>query len=352
GITAVRDINQFLVDLWRNQQMCDLVLKVGRYELLAHKLALAAHSPQFAQQCIVEAPTGPCEICLSDTTVEATQEVLKYIYTKSITITDVNVDPVLSCVRQIGVKGALDKCRLLEDDNLNIERELDIYFIATNWLDYNRQERIKHTKAILNTVRFALIVPDDIVQYVEPNIKHYSEECGIMLTNVFSQACRMVEEYKSSTNSWHLLTKLPDTRHHHGVATLDGFFYLVGGYTVDEGGSSGPTNSCYRYSYTENYWSRTCDMEHARAYHGVAVLGGVLYALGGQDVSGRDLDSLEFYNPDTDAWAEATPLTECKRGVATIGYQGLLYCIGGFNVAKDKKSVLATVECFDPLQNV
>lgn len=39
---------------------------------------------------------------------------------------------------------------------------------------------------------------------------------------------RLVEKYDPRNNNWHLMTKLPDPRHHHACAVLEGCLYLIG----------------------------------------------------------------------------------------------------------------------------
>lgn len=65
----------------------------------------------------------------------------------------------------------------------------------------------------------------------------------------------------------------------------------------------------------------------------------------------RALDSVEYYNADTDSWSYAANMTEPKLGVACIGYKDHLFVIGGSVDRGGKKVVLNTVECYDPKLN-
>lgn len=65
----------------------------------------------------------------------------------------------------------------------------------------------------------------------------------------------------------------------------------------------------------------------------------------------RALDTVEYYNADTDSWSYAANMTEPKLGVACIGYKGHLYVMGGSIDRGGKKVVLKTVECYDPKLN-
>lgn len=60
---------------------------------------------------------------------------------------------------------------------------------------------------------------------------------------------------------------------------------VTGGSVVDAKNPynmANPTNACYRYDANGNYWTQVAPMRWPRMYHSLAVLEGVLYALGGQ----------------------------------------------------------------------
>ncbi|XP_067684796.1 kelch-like protein 28 [Haliotis asinina] len=502
-----------LFNMWQSQRMCDIILKVDGHDFPGHKLALAAHSPGFANKfCVNKNTADVTHVPIPNCSFEAAQEVMRYVYTSEIDITLQNVDSVLSCAKYLSITDLLeqgkrflldhsvqealevmkiarkhelldiysnvydyvclnfnkvtktdsflrashaDLCHLLSDDNLCVQKELDIFFAATRWLDYNRQDRQQYFQDVLGCVRFAYITPEEMVSHVEPKALP-TEDCKDLLMGVFryqalkysgspltsSQRvlperqyhpresevniskrkssfqiiptkedpktvttsftrahcyvptplvalssknsahnqtlpprpplmiasggidpfrsvdgdvpCRLVEEYNPYTNTWGLLTRLPDARHHHGSAVLDDQVYVIGGSLVessDPGDLANPTNICYRYDPHGNFWTRVASMYHMRMYHSVAVLGGVLYAIGGQNEFGESLPFVEFYNPDTDTWGEVSAMTEAKIGAAAAGHRGLVYVVGGFLETENEKVVLGTVECYDPRKN-
>lgn len=63
------------------------------------------------------------------------------------------------------------------------------------------------------------------------------------------------------------------------------------------------------------------------------------------------MNTVEYYNPDTDIWGFTESMTEAKIGMATAGYHGLLYVVGGFYETMNDKIVLDTVECYNPRTN-
>ncbi|XP_041350003.1 kelch-like protein 3 [Gigantopelta aegis] len=166
--------------------------------------------------------------------------------------------------------------------------------------------------------------------------------------------CQLVEEYNPSTNCWRVLTKLPEARHHHGSIVLNDLIYIIGGSTLDSDALenlANPTNVCYTYNYYQHAWTRIAPMSTKRMYHGVASLGGVLYAMGGENERGETLDTMEFYNPQTNLWGRAARMSDCKIAVATVSHNGLVYVIGGFMETSEEKVLFGTVECYNPRRN-
>ena len=79
---------------------------------------------------------------------------------------------------------------------------------------------------------------------------------------------------------------------------------------------------------------------------GVAVLNGLLYAVGGYDgVARQCLNSVECYNPDADEWVCVEPMTQRRSGAAVTVLDGMLYAVGGHNGPDIRKSLERYVWC-------
>ncbi|XP_033746483.1 kelch-like protein 17 [Pecten maximus] len=514
------ELSNFLLNLWRRQEMCDIVIRVGGMEYKAHKLALAAYSDKFTSQYCERLPTSISEVNLSASSREAVEEVLLYIYTSELNLTMDNIDAVIGCSRQLGIHSALNLCKqflldftpdnlfnmwwiadkhdLLDvlsnleaavcdhfgqlytsvgylrgrldqirhficKDNLGIRDELDVFLAVVSWIDFNRQDRLRHAHDLLSCVRLLHISPEQLATQVEVidylfqipacnalllsayryHALHYSGSDVANSTSVpprrtphtstdpdpasgrnFCQnnafptrmstsspvkdgcratpkpnspsksqhlksyyslarstsniplashpttllavggvdpfdtqaeiACRMVEQYNPLSNSWHHLTTLPETRHHLGVAMLDGFLFVIGGSILlkdDIDNLANPTDVNFRYDPINNFWSRIASLRQPRMYLSVCVLEGILYAIGGNDSYGRSLNSVEYYDPDLDQWGFIAPMASPKIGVAAAGYRGKLYVVGGFQEITGQRAVLNNVECYDPRTN-
>ncbi|KAK7101585.1 uncharacterized protein [Littorina saxatilis] len=171
---------------------------------------------------------------------------------------------------------------------------------------------------------------------------------------------RMVQLYDPFNNTWCLLAKMPEARHHHGCVMLDGYLYVIGGSVVSEDdlyNMSNSTNTCYRYDFGGDFWTEIAPMRCPRMYHSVAVLEGVIYAMGGerspvdQEMDHAFLDSCEYYNADMDEWGSIANMADCTIGAAVLGFRGKLWVMGGFLEQGDDNIVLASVECYDPRTN-
>ena len=86
---------------------------------------------------------------------------------------------------------------------------------------------------------------------------------------------------------------MPTQRLGPGVAALDNKIYVTGGYDGGQnGGQSMSSVDCYDPG--TNTWSQVASMNIARRGHGLVILHGKLYAIGGAEI--------EVYDPDNDIW--------------------------------------------------
>lgn len=61
-----------------------------------------------------------------------------------------------------------------------------------------------------------------------------------------------------------------------------------------------------------NFWERCQPMRTARSRVGVAVVNGLLYAIGGYDGQSR-LSTVEVYNPEMDSWTRVSSMNSQRR---------------------------------------
>ena len=88
------------------------------------------------------------------------------------------------------------------------------------------------------------------------------------------------------------------------VATIDDKLYVVGGYS--SGGNR--LKSVERYDPVTNTWEAVAEMSTQRKMPCVAVLDGMLYAMGGHNGTNY-LSSVERFDPATNTWEAAAAMS-------------------------------------------
>ena len=118
-------------------------------------------------------------------------------------------------------------------------------------------------------------------------------------------------------------------------------------FITSTGGYDGNTDlsSVECYDSHSDRWSPVTSMKIFRSILGVAVVGGLLYAVGGS--AEESLSTVEVYNPEQNTWTIVAPMREPRRGVGVAVVDGLLYAVGGEN----DSGYLNTVECYNPSKN-
>lgn len=133
-----------------------------------------------------------------------------------------------------------------------------------------------------------------------------------------------VEAYDPGSDRWTTKAPMPTGRVGLGVGVVNGTLYAVGGMTLDDSGTQVPLPTMEAYDPGTDQWVTRASMPTARAYLGVGVVGGVLYAVGGQHDS-----VVEAYDPSADRWTARAPLTPAGFGVAVATFGGGLYAVPG-----------------------
>jgi hypothetical protein len=101
----------------------------------------------------------------------------------------------------------------------------------------------------------------------------------------------------------------------------------------------------YSTSPIEDSWKAKKPMTVARAYLGVAVVDGKIYAIGGDEgsetgncMTGTSMtynvvNVTEAYDPILDSWSSKSPMPTSRALFGTAVYKKKIYCIGGYNGA-------------------
>ncbi|XP_071649675.1 kelch-like protein 5 [Temnothorax longispinosus] len=157
-----------------------------------------------------------------------------------------------------------------------------------------------------------------------------------------------VECFDFSTLTWSTLPPMNVPRQSFGVAVLGGLLYAVGGHV---GCWERYLNNVDRWDPGTGRWSLICPMSVQRSGFGVAVLNDKLYAVGGRDIS-FCLNTVECYDPHTNKWTPCAPMSKRRCGVGVGVVNGCLYALGGYDddgsLGNPEISIFDCVERYDP----
>jgi hypothetical protein len=143
-----------------------------------------------------------------------------------------------------------------------------------------------------------------------------------------------------SVGSWTTKAPIPTARYLLAAGVISGNFYAIGG----DNGTGRGLNTVEAYNTATDTWTTKAPMPTAR--FGLAVGGGngKLYAVGGYN--GNYLSTAEAHKPATDTWTAKASMPTSRVNLAVGMINGKLYAVGGYN-----GSYLSTVEAYDPTSN-
>ncbi|XP_024875676.1 kelch-like protein 5, partial [Temnothorax curvispinosus] len=153
-----------------------------------------------------------------------------------------------------------------------------------------------------------------------------------------------VECFDFSTLTWSTLPPMNVYRVGLGVAVLGGLLYAVGGHD-----GRCYLNAVERWDPGTGQWSSICPMSVQRLGVGVAVLNDKLYAVGGRNINSC-LNTVECYDPRTNKWTPCAPMSKKRSGVGVGVVNGCLYALGGNDSLASNPNVsrFDCVERYDP----
>jgi N-acetylneuraminic acid mutarotase len=156
---------------------------------------------------------------------------------------------------------------------------------------------------------------------------------------------RLVEVYDPASDTWSEGPPMPTARGEMRSAVINGVLYVVGGYSGNHNDRS-VLSTLEAFDPASNTWSTKAPMPTARDFLAVAVVNGMLYAMGGSTGTGQPwTDVVESYDPSTDTWTTRAPMLGAQKGGAAVASGGAIYVIGGLGGSS------ANVQRYDPATN-
>ena len=414
-----------MVEFRHSGALTDVNLLVDGCTFEAHRLVLAAASPYFAAMFasgMTEA--GQMKVEMEGVDYVAMEMLLNYVYTAEVVLDESTVQSVLSAARMLQMDVIVEQCsrfiadcvnaenclgifrfadlhscvslaktawtyavehfdnvsngeefltldyetlsKLLAEDSLNSDGEERVFHAAFDWLQYDKESRIALTADLLQHVRLLrlswaflvehiltndLIAGRDDCQSVIEEIKvyHFTKQTKshqIQPRNSFSSnkciyvvggearpsraVLNTVSTFKPDTRAWKSVCPMTVCRRGAGIAILGNVLYVVGGSDGQQASSSVEI-----YNPEKDTWCSCPPMNEARSSVACGIVRGEMYAVGGHDGHSQCLSSVEKYNPKTETWTIVSPMTSQRSMLGVAVIDEILYAIGGYDGSTD-----------------
>ncbi|MFC5850071.1 Kelch repeat-containing protein, partial [Deinococcus petrolearius] len=168
------------------------------------------------------------------------------------------------------------------------------------------------------------------LEYLNGQLHYFG---GTNLARTQNVGDHFVLDLRSGATGWRVAAPLPLPRHHLGSAVLGGLIYAVGGQQGHD--SQLVTQSAVQvYDPATDAWTSRAALPRARGHisGSTFVLGGRLIVAGGEVAHDRAVADVTAYDPATNTWTALTPLPAARAsGVAAALGQGYLYTGGAWS---------------------
>lgn len=370
-----------LIQFFREQKLCDVVIKAGDRKVKCHRVVLSSCSPYFRGMFTNEMLECSQDIIeIQGLSEEAVVQLINFIYTRKITISIDNIEALLtaaavfqldlvvhaccefmkrhlhpsnclemrayaelhgcvdfidaadvysrSCFLSLLNTGALRKTSfrhflsIISGDDLFIKGEEQVFEAVIAWVRFDLVSREQYLPELFSHVRLPLISNDYIIQHVE--------RLSMVKNNL---TCRdLIDEAKNVKLSPSLVKLNIRTQPRKSTS---GALFSVGG----RGKSGNPLQCIECYDWFHNCWFEVAEVSTPRRHVAVASMAGKVYAIGGHD--GRHhLNTVECFDPEINEWREVSPMNISRRGMSAGVLEGQIYVAGG----------LDETTCFDSVE--
>ncbi|XP_071890048.1 kelch-like protein 18 isoform X1 [Anas platyrhynchos] len=231
-----------------------------------------------------------------------------------------------------------DILELVSRDELNVKSEEQVFEAALAWIRYDREQREPFLPELLAKIRLPLCRPQFLADRVQQDD--------------LVRCCHKCRDLVDEAKDYHLM---PERRPHlpafktrpRCCTSIAGLIYAVGGLNSAANFYAGDSlNVVEVFDPIANRWEKCQPMTTARSRVGVAVVNGLLYAIGGYDGQLR-LSTVEVYNPEMDSWSKVESMNSKRSAMGTVVLDGQIYVCGGY----DGNSSLNSVESYSPETN-
>ncbi|XP_063353652.2 kelch-like protein 9 [Pelmatolapia mariae] len=296
-----------------------------------------------------------------------------------------NLSELVECGRYLELSET-SMANALASNSLKGFSELELYHIARGWLDHEPAKRRTSVYALMRHIRFPLMSPSELIQisqddeeegdslmrsetacvnllleasnyqmmpYMQPALQTERTQIRsdathiLVLGGVMRQqlvVSRELRLYDEKTGHWRALKPMEVPRYQHGVALLGGFLFIVGGQSTYDTKGKTAIDSAYRYDPRFDKWLQIASLNEKRTFFHLSALNGKLFAVGGRNASG-EIDTVECYNLKKNEWTFVNSMVEPHYGHAGTVHEGLMYISGGITRDTFQKELW----CYDPV---
>ena len=327
-----------LNELRRDNQLCDVVLTTDHaphqqprpHTITAHRVVLAACSPYFRAMFTGElAESRQSHITLHDVSPRALELLVDFAYTSRIEVCESNVQVLLPAANLLQLTAVRDFCAtflqsqlhptnclgirafgdvhacvdlkaaahayaqhhfidvvradeflhldasqvaaLVASDDLGVQSEEQVFEAVIAWVEHDASSRRRDLASLMSLVRLPLLGKDYLVNSVETVLRH---------DNVCKDYIIEAMRYHLMSNEQRCLFRTPRTQPRKSIG-LPKLIVVIGGQAPKA------IRSVEKFDFLVQKWSSAAELNSRRCRCGVAVSGGLVYAVGGFDGSSR-----------------------------------------------------------------
>jgi len=372
----------------RNDQFCDVILEVGsgddQARLKAHRIVLCAASPFFYNALnsdMKEKKEGV--IRLEDTSKAVMEEVLEYLYTGHVDISENSVNFDLTAAADYFIMPSLKAfCGKGILKTLALCNRVSIYYFASK---YRCEELLKGAKDFILANFVAVAETEDFLNLSSKQVEEWISSDEIIVEGeeeVFEVVVKWMERNESQKHNFYELFRhirciylprvyllnvaLHDPLVKNNVdcsnCAQDAMKMVFGGgeecYFAQAPRNCLKTHenaivACGRsstlcYIPSEDKWYKLSRLLSTRNFfsHAISVCQGKLFFIGGN----RDGCPAERYDPLVNTWSPLESFKQKIKFCTVVTFQGLLYVMGGVEQKENKR--LNTVQRYNPDTNL
>ena len=260
----------------------------------------------------------------------------------------------------------------ISSDEIKVKEEEDVFRVIVKWMERNDGIEDERFFELFRHVRILYLSRN----FVFNVISHHSlvkkrESCTAFVLDAMKEVSSGTEEcyfaqpprsclkmhedalvvcgkkktfcYLPSENKWReMADMLFERKFPSAMSACHGKLYNIGGNDPPDESTMG------RYDPSANSWTPVQSYSDAVARKFAAVVNfqGYLFVIGGKNENGA-IGNVNKYNPETNLWQEAAPLTFARSGICAVADRYSLFAIGGMSGGE----FLDVVEKFDPERN-